>query len=446
MASATLPETTTTTEPPCIDRLPVEDTLRRLPLVFVTEGSDVSGLVDRVGGIGLVGPHSAGSAGSIRAQLHAAPTSPLLASDEEGGRVQRLWSSLGPLPSAARVASLSDADAVAAYTTYAQGMAGLGIDLNFAPVLAVGGGALGDRSYGDEPAVVTDRAGLFVDAMQGAGVLPVLKHFPGLGSVDVNTDEGVAVTPPLDQLRQRDLVPYAELLGREPVGVMVSHVRIPDLTGDTPASLAPATYELLVDEFGFDGLVVTDSLGAGAVASNWSTADAAVLAVQAGADMVVFTDPAQLDPVLDALRTAVADGRIPETHGSRRRRRRAGSPGRRPVQVARPLSLGQVRPVSRAAYSVTSSSSATSRPVGSSPGPAYHHEWRSRPGSGRVPRRSPSVRQHDPCRARHTVLSLGHLSGAGTRAGTHPVPLLSDNVADQSDVSPRYESWSSRGQ
>jgi beta-N-acetylhexosaminidase len=192
-------------------------------------------------------------------------------------------------------------------------MAGLGIDLNFAPVLAVGGGALGDRSYGDEPAVVTDRAGLFVDAMQGAGVLPVLKHFPGLGSVDVNTDEGVAVTPPLDQLRQRDLVPYAELLGREPVGVMVSHVRIPDLTSDTPASLAPATYELLVDEFGFDGLVVTDSLGAGAVASNWSTADAAVLAVQAGADMVVFTDPAQLDPVLDALRTAVADGRIPET-------------------------------------------------------------------------------------------------------------------------------------
>lgn len=280
--------------------------------MFVTEGSDVSALVDRVGGIGLVGAHSAGSVASIRARLDAAPTTPLLASDEEGGRVQRMRGILGSLPSAARIASLAPEDAHAAYTTYSDGMAAAGIDLNFAPVLAVGGGALGDRSYGDDPAVVTERAALFVDAMQGAGVLPVLKHFPGLGSVGVNTDEGVAVTPPLDDLRARDLVPYARLLADDPVGVMVSHVRIPGLTGDTPASLTPATYRLLEDEFGFDGLVVTDSLGAGAVASNWSTSDAAVLAVQAGADMVVFTDPAQLDPVLEGLRAAVADGRIPE--------------------------------------------------------------------------------------------------------------------------------------
>jgi len=171
--------------------------------------------------------------------------------------------------------------------------------------------ALGSRSYGDDPEVVAERAGLFVDAMIGAGVLPVLKHFPGLGSVASNTDDRAAETAPLPALETRDLVPYQRLLHDAPVALMMSHLRVPGLTGDLPASLSPSAYQYVADEYGFTGLIVTDSLGAGAVATRWSVPDAAVLAVAAGADMVLFTDPTELDAVLDALTAAVADGRIP---------------------------------------------------------------------------------------------------------------------------------------
>jgi beta-N-acetylhexosaminidase len=278
---------------------------------MVVDGTDVSGMVDRVGGIGLVGPHSAAGVAAIRAAIDAAALPPFLASDEEGGTVQRVKAALGPQPSAARIASMPRAEAEAIYDTYAAGMARLGIDMNFAPTLAVGDRALGSRSYGDDPEVVADRAGLFVDAMHRTGVLPVLKHFPGLGGAEENTDDRAAASAPLAELERRDLVPYQRLLGDAPVGLMMSHVVVPDLTADLPASLSAAAYDYVSDEYDFDGLVVTDSLGAGAIAGRWSIPDAAVLAVSAGADMVVFTDPSQLDPVLGALSAAVADGRVP---------------------------------------------------------------------------------------------------------------------------------------
>jgi beta-N-acetylhexosaminidase len=302
---------TTSTAPSCLEQLTVPRMAALLALPMVVDGTDVSGMVDRVGGIGLVGPHRAASVAAIRAAVRTATPQPFLASDEEGGTVQRLRDVLGPLPSAARLAGTAPSEARATYDAYAAGMAGLGIDMNFAPTLAVGGRALGSRSYADDPEVVAERAGLFVDAMVGAGVLPVLKHFPGLGGVASNTDDAAAETAPLAELERRDLVPYRRLLDREPVAVMMSHARVPGLTGDLPASLSPAAYRYLADEYGFTGLVVTDSLGAGAVAPRWSLPDAAVLAVAAGADMVVFTDPPQLDAVLDALTAAVADGRIP---------------------------------------------------------------------------------------------------------------------------------------
>jgi beta-N-acetylhexosaminidase len=301
----------TTTSDSCASRLPVEQSVDRIPLVLVTAGTDLTAMVDHVGGIGLIGNHGAASVTSIRAQLDEAAVPPLLASDEEGGRVQRLESALGPLPPAADVTDLPLAEARDTYRRYADDLAGVGVDVNFAPVLATGGGALGDRSYGDDPGVVAERAGLFIDAMHDAGVLPVVKHFPGLGQVEVNTDVGVAIGPPLEQLQALDLVPYERLLSRRPLGVMVSHIRVPDLTGDRPASLAPATYDLLRDSYGFDGLVVTDSLSAEAVTTGWSVPDAAVEAIGAGADMVLFKDPTLLEGVRSALLEAVDDGRLP---------------------------------------------------------------------------------------------------------------------------------------
>lgn len=315
--SSTGPTPTVPTTSPghgaCVERLPVDQAIDRIPLVLVEPGEDLAGVVDRIGGVGLIGDHTAESVAALRARLDATAFPPLLASDEEGGRIGRLSGTLGEVPAAADVSDLPDDEVGRIYRGYADGMAELGIDVNFAPVLATGDTALGDRSYGPDPEVVAHEAGIFVDAMHEAGVLPVLKHFPGLGEASVNTDFGSATGPDLDRLRSLDLVPYELLRARpEPVGVMMSHLVVPGLSGGLPTSLSPAAYALLRDEYGYHGLVVTDSLSAEAITGEWTVPEAAVLAVEAGADMVLFKEPAQVEPVLEALLAAVDDGSLPQ--------------------------------------------------------------------------------------------------------------------------------------
>ena len=100
--------------------------------------------------------------------------------------------------------------------------------------------------------------------LRDADVIPVLKHFPGLGSATGNTDFESAKTPPLYQLKKNDLKPYESLLLDSPVAVMTTNAIVPGLSAGEPASLSPATYDLLRDEYGFTGVVMTDSLSAAA--------------------------------------------------------------------------------------------------------------------------------------------------------------------------------------
>ncbi len=119
------------------------------------------------------------------------------------------------------------------------------ITVDFAPVVDVTSDAddtvIGDRSFGDDPAKVTDYAGAYARGLRDAGVLPVLKHFPGHGhgSGDSHT-AGAVTTPPLAELQNNDLVPYRTLTTQPPVAVMVGHLEVPGLTGADPASLSPA--------------------------------------------------------------------------------------------------------------------------------------------------------------------------------------------------------------
>ena len=138
----------------------------------------------------------------------------------------------------------------------------LGINMVFAPVVDVGSaGGIGDRSFGDTSDVVTSKAGAYAAGLRSAGVLPVLKHFPGQGHADADTHEGPSTTPSLELLRSSDLVPYDAILAAGPNGVMVGHLDVPGLTeGGVPASLSPAAIGLLRAGYEFDGLVVTDDL------------------------------------------------------------------------------------------------------------------------------------------------------------------------------------------
>ena len=137
------------------------------------------------------------------------------------------------------------------------------------------------------------------------------KHFPGHGGASGDTHQGFATTRPLDQLRERDLIPFAELASPD-VWVMVGHLLVPGLTDDdVPTSLSPAAIDgLLRREFGFDGIVITDALGMGAISNRWPAPEASRLALVAGADMVIVNAPYEVVPVLDHLVASLADGSL----------------------------------------------------------------------------------------------------------------------------------------
>jgi len=293
----------------CVRRLPLRRQLGQLlmPLALPSELATVArlGSRGRIGGVVLLG---APTRDEVALLDRAADTgSPLLVgSDEEGGRVQRLAAFLGPLPSAAQQATSRPQQVRRMFARYGRAMVDYGVDMAFAPVVDVGGGpGIGDRAFSDDPAVVTRYARAVIDGYERGGVIPVIKHFPGHGRASGDTHLGFATTPPIDELRRVDLVPYEDLLDEVDV-VMVGHLLVPGLTENRPTSLSQrAITGLLRREMGFDGVVITDALGMGAVAQRWSNPDAAVLALAAGADMAMTDSVGQTGAVLDRLVVAV---------------------------------------------------------------------------------------------------------------------------------------------
>jgi beta-N-acetylhexosaminidase len=245
-----------------------------------------------------------------------------VAVDDEGGRVQRVDDLDGELPSArAMAAELTPPQVRELGRNRARALAARGVTMNLAPTVDVGnqpaGAVIGDRSFGADPEVVASLAGAFAQGQREAGVFTVLKHFPGHGRADGDSHRGRVTTPPLDALRASDLRPYRALVGPGGpladgrTGVMVGHLDVPGLTGDLPSSLTPAVYALLRGEYGFDGLVLTDDLGAmKAVTGTFELPEAVERALAAGADMALWSSGGRVTPVLDAIERALAAGRL----------------------------------------------------------------------------------------------------------------------------------------
>lgn len=314
--------------PPCgpaVAALSPRDRLAQR-LVVGVDAADPAGAVEtvratRVGGIFLGGNATALLRDQALRRVQAVARLPVAVSvDDEGGRVQRVDALDGRIPGARRMAARYTPEQVRELARErGRALAARGVTVNFAPAVDVGeqpaNAVIGDRAFSGDPAVVARYAAAFADGQREAGILPVLKHFPGHGHADGDSHRGRVTTPPLAQLRVADLLPYADLTRAGPVAVMVGHLDVPGLTDGLPSSLTPATYRLLRDDFGFDGLVVTDDLGAmKAVTGTFALPDAVLRALAAGADQALWSSGAQdaagVASVLDTLEAALADGRL----------------------------------------------------------------------------------------------------------------------------------------
>lgn len=300
------------------------DKLAQLLMVGVRNGADARAVVNdhRVGGIfiGSWTDLSMLTDGTIAEISDVGPLPLAVSVDEEGGRVSRLSSLIGPAPSARTLAQTQTPEQVY-QLALARGrqMRGLGITVDFAPVVDVSSqGAntvIGDRSFSADPETVTAYAGAFARGLRDAGVLPVLKHFPGHGSGSGDTHLEAVNTPPLEQMQNVDLVPYRTLAAQLPVAVMVGHIEVPGLTGGTPASLSPAAVGLLRSGgYGgpaFNGPVFTDDLSSmAAISARYGVAEAVLRALQAGNDVALWVTTDEVPAVLDRLESAVSGGEL----------------------------------------------------------------------------------------------------------------------------------------
>ncbi|MDX2379112.1 MAG: glycoside hydrolase family 3 N-terminal domain-containing protein [Acidimicrobiia bacterium] len=317
--SATI-EVPTTTPAPCAP-LSTEEQIALLvwPSVYSADWETARQVVreNGLGGVLLMKP-SGWDGPTIAARLAVledeSPHGLVVATDEEGGDVQRL-SGVSLLASQYDVStSMSPADASALIAGHAGIVSSLDIDVVMAPVVDVlpteGSPPLRrSRFFTGGPEDVAAYATAYVDAWLGAGVLPVLKHYPGHGQASGDTHVSDGITADLATLEARDLIPY-RLLADSGAGVMVGHLITPNLSDGLPASRSDTAIEYLRDDIGFaDALVVSDSLDMDAVGV--PVPQAAVESITAGVDVVLFTDPSIAGDVIDAISVAVVAGTIP---------------------------------------------------------------------------------------------------------------------------------------
>jgi beta-N-acetylhexosaminidase len=196
----------------------------------------------------------------------------------------------------------------------------LGVHVNFAPVVDVNNNprnpVINTRSFGEDPALVSRLAAAYVRGLQEAGVMATLKHFPGHGDTDVDSHLGLPIIKhPRERLDQIELPPFRAGIAAGAQAVMTGHIEMPaiDPSPNTPTTLsAPIVTGVLRKDFGFNGLIYTDSMGMAGVTAMYSAGEAAVRAIAAGNDLVLHSpdDGAAFVAIRDAVKT----GRIPEAH------------------------------------------------------------------------------------------------------------------------------------
>ncbi|NET10365.1 MAG: beta-glucosidase [Symploca sp. SIO2B6] len=273
-----------------------------------------------IGGVIFLGG-SAAEMGLRTQQLQDLATTPLLmAADIEEGVGQRFAGATWfPPPMAIAHIARHDLKKAIAYAeamgvATAQEAVAVGLNWVLAPVVDVNNNpdnpVINVRAFGDDPTIVSQLATAFIQGTKSFPVLTSAKHFPGHG--DTATDSHLdlpVLSHSEERLRQVELPPFKAAIAAGVDTIMSAHLQLPSLDPIAPATLSPKILtQLLRHELGFDGLITTDALVMGAIANRYGTNEAAVLAVEAGADILLM--PADPEGAIQAVCTAVETGRI----------------------------------------------------------------------------------------------------------------------------------------
>ncbi|KKX56460.1 MULTISPECIES: glycoside hydrolase family 3 protein [Brevibacillus] len=244
-----------------------------------------------------------------------------IAIDQEGGMVTRVTNGVTPLPGNMAIGATRDESAAFELARISGSeLRLLGININFAPAVDINNNPLnpviGVRSYGETPELVSRMGVAAVRGFQSAGIAATVKHFPGHGDTSVDSHFDIPVLP-LDRkrLEQLELVPFKKAVEAGVDMVMTAHIVLPEIEPKKlPSTLSPAVITgILREEWGYDGIVITDCLEMDAIAAHYGVGPAAVMAVEAGVDLIMVSHRYDRQrEAFEALLQAVIDGRISE--------------------------------------------------------------------------------------------------------------------------------------
>ena len=258
------------------------------------------------------------------ADLQSILTLPLfVAVDQEGGRISRLNSSsemdVLEIPSHGVLGTLNDREITWEIgKIIGEELNNLGFNMNLAPVADINSNymnpVLGDRSFSERTEIVSSMVRPFVQGLQESGVCSVIKHFPGHGDTSTDPHSGeVSIYLSLPELRSRELIPFVAGITQGAVGVMTAHIKTPgiDATNDLPATLSPFFINnILRDELGFDGLVISDSFSMAAIKDYWFPEESSVAFLTSGGDIILR--PSDIKAARDGLLKSLSNGILTE--------------------------------------------------------------------------------------------------------------------------------------
>jgi beta-N-acetylhexosaminidase len=231
--------------------------------------------------------------------------------EQEGGRVMRFKKHFTQFPSMMEIASLDSPKLVfEVHQVIAKELSACGINLSYSPCCDIltntDNKVVGDRSYGTDAETVEKFISAAIRGLQTSGLLSCAKHFPGHGSTSKDSHFDLPlVKTSLQELRNREMVPFIKASKSRVEFMMMAHLLVDAIDERLPTSLSPKAYEFLRQETKFTKIVITDDMEMKAISDKYTTEEAAVMAIQAGADMLLYRNMDEARKALLAIREGV---------------------------------------------------------------------------------------------------------------------------------------------
>lgn len=240
--------------------------------------------------------------------------------DEEGGRVNRLPSDMENFPSAREVGLKIDKDY--AYNngkSIGESLKVTGFNMNYAPVLDIFSNpkntVIGDRAFGSDVETVSTMGIATMKGIEEEGIISVIKHFPGHGDTSVDSHYGLPIVyKTLEELENFELIPFKKAIKEGCKAIMVSHILLDKIDKQNPSSMSETVVtDILREQLGFDGVVITDDMEMGAITENFTVEDACVQSIIAGCDIVLIgSGNESIYNTIQAIKDSILNGKITE--------------------------------------------------------------------------------------------------------------------------------------